>query len=114
MLIPLQLILHEADLTLPLTLGLVREGPCRHLATMAIERFDTLGLWRQPTAEVVLVGVSLYFIARCESIPPLRNTQLLLSPSCPSSRCSPPYPVHVLILTQHPTLQKKPDPSPTC
>jgi hypothetical protein len=59
-----QLVLPNANLDYPLTLGLVREAPCRQLAVMAIERFDALGLWRQPRAEVVLVAVSLFFIAR--------------------------------------------------
>ena len=51
----------------PLTLGIVREGPCRKLADMALERFGTLGLWRQPTPEGIKLAVSVYFISRCES-----------------------------------------------
>lgn len=38
---------------------------------MAVERFDALGLWRQPRAEVIMIAVSLFFfIARSKFIPP--------------------------------------------
>lgn len=53
-------------MTFPLTLGIVREGPCRKLAAMAVERFETLGLWRQATPGAIKVAISMYFIFRCK------------------------------------------------
>ncbi|ORY28957.1 hypothetical protein BCR39DRAFT_181143 [Naematelia encephala] len=83
-------ILRGADTSFPLTLGIVREGPCRQLAKMAVERFDALGIWRQPTAEAIRVAISVVYIARSAYPPeycsPLVNTAVhLLRQFCQST-----------------------------
>ena len=63
---PRQVVLEGADLTSPHTLGLVREGPCRRLAEIAMARYEALGLWRVCTLEAIQVASSLSLIARGE------------------------------------------------
>ena len=59
-----QVVLDGADLTSPHTLGLVREGPCRRLAEVAMERYGAHGLWRVCTLEAIQVASSLSLIAQ--------------------------------------------------
>lgn len=59
-----QVVLEGADLTSTHTLGLVREGPCRRLAEVAMSRYEALGLWKECTLESIQVASSLSLIAQ--------------------------------------------------
>lgn len=63
-----QAILPGADMSYPLTLGIVRERPCRELADIAIERFGALGLWRNPTPETIQCAIAVYMLSRSKFI----------------------------------------------